>query len=160
MVEILYQNVRGLRTKVNEFATNFLNSNAQIFCLTETWLSDAFNSSEFLLSDCVSHRKDRNYIGTGTTRGGGSWLVLKPNIKSSRLLEFELNVDFLEDLWVRIHQPDCSIYICVVYITPMEHNKHLYQKFFDKLRENISKLECTDRLLILGDFNMSEMVAP
>lgn len=114
MTEIAYQNVRGLRTKGNEFATNLMNSSAQIVCLTETWLSDAFNSSEYLLSDCVSYRRDRNYAGTGTTRGGGCWLIHKPNIKSSRLCEFELNVNFLEDLWVRIYQPNFSIYICVV----------------------------------------------
>lgn len=157
MTEVLYQNVRGLRTKVNEFAANLINSSAQIVCLTETWLSDAFNSSEFLHMNFVSHRRDRNYIGTKTTRGGGCWLLHRPNIKSSRLFEFELNVNFLEDLWVRIYQPNFSIYVCVVYITPMEHNKQLYERFFDKLRENISKLESTDRLIILGDFNLSEI---
>lgn len=157
MTEIIYQNVRGLRTKGNEFATNFVNSSAQIVCLTETWLSDAFNSSEYLLADCVSYRRDRNYAGTGTTRGGGCWLIHKPDIKSSRLCEFELNVNFLEDLWVRIYQPNFSIYVCVVYITPMEQNKHLYDRFLDKLRDNITKMESTDRLIILGDFNLSEI---
>lgn len=90
-------------------------------------------------------------------RGGGCWLFHKPQIKSTRLHDFELNVNFLEDLWVRIYQPSHSVYICVVYITLMEHNRLLYDQFFNKLRENISKLQNTDRLIVVGDFNLSEI---
>lgn len=84
-------------------------------------------------------------------------MLHKPELKSIRLYDFELDVNFLEDMWVKIISPDCSVYVCVVYITSMKENSHLYFAFFDKLRENIVKLEASDRVFVFGDFNLSEI---
>lgn len=109
-IEIRAQNARGLRTKQTEFVNNFLNTSAHMIFLTETWFNDSFSCSEYILSNFVSHRRDRNYFRTKTTRGGGCWIIHKPELKSVRLLDFELDIDFLEDLWIRLVFPNFSLF--------------------------------------------------
>lgn len=155
MTEICYQNLRGLRTKSSEFYLNLLNISADIICLTETWLNSSFLSSEYIDKNYVSFRRDRNY--STTTRGGGCWVLLEPRIKANRVSNFETNVDFLEDLWIRIALPSGNLYLCVVYITSMRNNAHLYETFLQKLRENILSINTNDKMLVLGDFNMSSI---
>lgn len=153
-----YQNVRGLRTKSNEFSSNFLTRNLDFLCLTETWLNSDFISSEYIPNNFRSYRKDRDYSAANTSRGGGSWIIHKAGIDSIRRYDFELNVPFLEDIWIQVKlvdsDNDASLFICLVYFTPKSDNTHLYIKFNDMLKDNLAKLNPFDRLLILGDFNL------
>lgn len=43
-LSIYYQNVNGLRTKITEFYSNFIGTDYDLICLTETNLNDSFNS--------------------------------------------------------------------------------------------------------------------
>lgn len=76
-MEIIAQNVR---TRRQEFMLNFINVKADIVCMTETWLNDAYSTSEYVLNDYVPFRTDRDYEVTRT--GGGCWLLHKPGLKS------------------------------------------------------------------------------
>lgn len=154
---LYYQNVRGLRTKTKEFFSNLLNYKAQFFCFTETWLNSDFHSNEYISNNFISHRRDRNYESTGTTRGGGCWILHKPTIDSVRRYDFETNLDFLEDIWIQVKLEGTNnfLYICNVYITPMPSNTHLYVAFSEKLKDNLALMNPSDRILIVGDFNVS-----
>lgn len=66
---IYYQNVRGLRTKTNEFRLGLLECNCPIIALTETWLNNTISSSELFSEDYFVFRKDRNQQLTGKGRG-------------------------------------------------------------------------------------------
>lgn len=154
-ISLFYQNLRGIRTKVNEFSTNFANLNADFFCLTETWLNSDFLSSEYISNNFISYRKDRNYESTKTVKGGGCWIVHKAEIDSVRRYDFELNINFIEDLWIQVKLANSnnSLFICTVYITPMPSNNHLYSAFADKVKDNISRhLNSNDRLLISNGY--------
>lgn len=71
----------------------------------------------------------------------------------------ESDIDFVEDLWVQVQLENSidSLYICVVYITSMPNNSHLYIAFTDRIKDSIAKLNPSDRLLIIGDFNVPDI---
>lgn len=158
-ISLFTQNIRGLRTKLNEFQTNLLNIDMDFFCLTETWLNSDFLSSEYISNNYKSYRRDRNYGSTNTTRGCGCWIIHRPEIDSVRRYDFETNVNFIEDLWIQVKLADTrnSLYICTVYITPMLSNSHLYSAFVDKVKDNIAQINTNDRILIIGDFNLPKI---
>lgn len=158
-IRIRYQNTRGLRTKKDEFSTNILNSTVDFHCITETWLKDDFFTSEYIDNSYISYRRDRDYNKTKTTRGGGCWIFHKAGIHSVRRYDLESDIDFVEDLWIQIKLSDSedSLFICVVYITPKPSNASLYIALTDKIKDNLTKLNSTDRILIIGDFNLSDI---
>lgn len=158
-LSIRYQNTRGLRTKVNEFSSNILNNSAQMHVITESWLYSDINTSEYLPNDYISHRRDRNYNKTNSTMGGGCWLFHKDNISTIRRYDLESDIAFVEDLWVQVElaNTNSSLFICAVYITSMPNNVNLYKEFANSCRDSISKIDPTDRLLIIGDFNVREI---
>lgn len=45
-LSVIYQNVRRLRSKTNEFKLNLANSEADLIFLTETWLNDSVINAE------------------------------------------------------------------------------------------------------------------
>lgn len=156
-LRIKYQNTRGLRTKMNEFSLNLASSDEDIICLTETWLHSGFLSSEYFINNYKSYRRDRDYESTGTTRGGGCWIIHKSSLISNRVSSFESNIDFVEDVWIEIAQPTGRLLLCTVYITSMVYRSNLYEQFFDKVRHNLASIDSHDRVLIVGDFNLSEI---
>ena len=66
-----YQNVRGLRTKINELKVNLGTIDFDIVCFTETWLNSEFFDAEICGENFLLFRKDRNYSLSNTSRGGG-----------------------------------------------------------------------------------------
>lgn len=158
-LNIRYQNTRGLRTKVDEFRLNLMNSDADIHILTETWLNHNFHSSEYIQTEFVSHRRDRNYSVTNTTQGGGCWVLHKPELNVVRRYDLESDIAFVEDIWteVKLSDSDDRLLICVVYITSMPNNENLYSAFTDSCRNSLARLNSNDRILIVGDFNVSNI---
>lgn len=100
LYKIKYQNTRGLRTKYNQFMANCANIDADIVCVTEIWLNSDFSNFEYLIDSFISYRRDRDYVRTGTRKGGGCWIFHKPNLKSDRVRSFESDIDFVEDIWL------------------------------------------------------------
>lgn len=66
---IYYQNVRGLKSKVNEFYNNILTTEFDIISITETWLDESVYSSEFFSDEWSVFRQD----GREMARGGACW---------------------------------------------------------------------------------------
>lgn len=71
MLSVFYQNVRGLRTKTSEVKMGLLAPQYHVYCLTETWLNSGFLDSELAGGNMLIFRKDRDYLLSGTSRGGG-----------------------------------------------------------------------------------------
>lgn len=57
---LYYQNVRGLRTKADDFYSNVATANYPILCLTETWLDDSCASAQYFTPGYTVFRRDRN----------------------------------------------------------------------------------------------------
>ena len=71
LIRIYYQNVRGLRTKIDEFFIAVSDCEYDVIILTETWLKDDINSVQLFNQSYCVYRKDRIPEVTGRTREGG-----------------------------------------------------------------------------------------
>lgn len=152
--DIIYQNVRGLRTKLTEFSNSLATLKSDIFCATETWLNDSIDTNEFNNSDYIVFRKDRNYDLANSTRGGGCLLAAKSNLIVSRVGEFETTNSNLEDLWVKIKM-NCGndLYICVVYVSPSA-SCDIFENHLDKLKHITLNVNLNSKIIVIGDYNL------
>lgn len=152
-VSIVYQNVRGLRTKLNDFNSCLLNCDADIVCITETWLNQNILNAELSSGDYEIIRRDRNYARSNTTVGGSCLIACRNGLSVERIPEFETILDVVEDLWIKVKLTDSFLYVCVTYIRPnaplVQYTEHL-----DKIKDCILSLDTSSKFLILGDYNM------
>lgn len=61
-LQIFYQNVRGLRTKIHELNNEILGNAYDIIILTETWLHRRIFLGELFDERYNDYRCDRNYV--------------------------------------------------------------------------------------------------
>ena len=117
-------------------------SKFNVFCLTETWLSDLIFDSEVLPHDFILYRKDR------LSRGGGVLIAVHVSILSSLLSS---PVD-LEVVSVKIGVNHDFI-LCTVYVPPNSSESYLLS-----LLKYLSDLVCSyNRCINVGDFNFPDI---
>lgn len=68
-ITIVYQNVRGLRTKLKQFYTSLASSGADIICVTESWLNSSIADGEVVDNTYSIFRKDRESTLNQRQRG-------------------------------------------------------------------------------------------
>lgn len=76
---VYYQNVRGLRTKVNHLFLQSVDSAYDIICLTETFLNSNIQDSELFCSNYSVYRRDRATTASKKLDGGGVLLAVRNN---------------------------------------------------------------------------------
>lgn len=76
-LNIYYQNVRGLRTKTSTFSRNVCLCDYDVIGITESWSLDSISSSELFDDRYIVWRRDRNYLRTQQTKGGGVLMAVK-----------------------------------------------------------------------------------
>lgn len=150
-LNIYYQNLNGVKTKLNELNLNLSISNYDCIAFTETWLNNEYFDSEIFERKYTVYRKDRNLKQAGKMDGGGIALAIKQKFKTMRCDYLEDNVT--ESLWIKVYSSTNSyFFVGVVYFivnAPKEHFKY----FFNKLIENEHEL-MKGNIIILGDFNL------
>ncbi|KAL4705380.1 hypothetical protein ACJJTC_016573 [Scirpophaga incertulas] len=111
---ILYQNVRGLRTKTTEFYNNLLLSNHDIILVTETWLNDGILDSELSDNRYEIFRRDRG------SNGGGVMVMCSRGLSARARIEWQR--DQVECVWVTIDGRTIGLkqdlHIALVYMAP------------------------------------------
>ncbi len=147
---ILYQNVRGLRTKTNEFFLSILANNYSIVAIVETWLNAEINSNELFDSRYITFRKDRVEKATGHSRGGGVLFAVKNDIQAERVTSLELPGTDCEHMWIRCLIDNRITYLGVFYFPP-NTSKDEYKTISESI---ITLAMSGNTLLILGDFNI------
>lgn len=127
-ITIYYQNVRGLRSKQNEFFGNSSAFGYSIIVLTETWLNSTFFSSEYFNNSFIVHRTDRETTGSTRQLGGGTLIAVSETFESSAL-----NLNGFDDIEytavkIKLNQRQL-LYIYAAYIPPSSsiqlYNKHI-----------------------------------
>lgn len=158
-LNILYQNVRGLRTKTIEFYRNLLKNNFDIILITETWLISGILDGEVSDSRYDVFRLDRNYAVTKTTRGGGVMVLARRELGAFLLGNSSVTPP-TDMIWVTVPAKSFNpsvggnLHIALVYISP--DNNSLPQ-YVDNVIESVSYVfnsHKNDNFLIVGDFNM------
>lgn len=155
MLELYYQNVRGLNGKFNHLLPLISLLCYDIICFTETWLREDFNSSLiFPPNQYQVYRKDRNLHSSDKSTGGGVLIALKNNLKADRLYGFEH--PNLEMVWIRVNLI-IPVYLCNIYF-PNRSMAENYHTFLKVLQDNIASIESSVKdyhVIICGDFNLS-----
>lgn len=147
-----YQNVRGLRSKINTFSLNLMASNFDIIALTETNLQPSINTSELFPDTFNVYRCDRDLEATGKQGGGGVLMAVSKNILSTRLNNLQININGCEYVWVKITNNKGKIfYVSVVYFRPRSP-LGVYQAYYDFLQQ--IDFSANSYVVILGDFNL------
>lgn len=164
-LQFWYQNVRGLRTKTNDFYRNVLHSGADIILVTETWLCDSILDSELSDDRYQVFRRDRGSLGGGVMIMSAARLCARARSEWQR--------DDLECVWAtvprhslasssadpsstRTSNPPRSrhdLHVGVVYLPPDK----LIPKRIDILIDvlyNIRTRHPNDNIILVGDFNL------
>ncbi|XP_053690851.1 uncharacterized protein LOC128739393 [Sabethes cyaneus] len=106
-ITIYYENVRGLRTKIDDLFLAASDVEYDIIVFTETWLNEEINSAQLFGANYTVYRNDRDPIATGKKRGGGALIVVSSKISS--YMSTSLVSDNIEHLWVNVHGPDNTV---------------------------------------------------
>lgn len=147
----LYQNVRGLRTKLNVLNVNIHCLNYDFYALTETWLCDSIHDNELGFSNFNVFRVDRCLLTSNHNRGGGVAICVNRKFISSQLKPPITNVEqvFVE---VKINQKE-KIFLVVCYIPPGSPSS-IYTSFVNSLEWLLTIIPSENKIIVLGDFNL------
>jgi len=149
-LKIMYQNVRGLRTKLHDVISNFPILNYDIFILTETWLSSDIVDAELGLTGFIVFRADRNVYTSSCTRGGGVLIAVRQTLCPSLLC---CAVQSVEQLFIKLSlSKKCLLLIGGVYIPPSAPIE-LYTAHAETVDELWQSSGC-NMGIICGDFNL------
>lgn len=143
-LNILYQNVRGIKTKLSTWRNNLSLLDHDIVAATETFLDSSVGDMEVSSYDWSVLRRDRG------TPCGGVLIAARAPILLRRRPELETTDG--EDLWASFTWRGRAMYVCVVYIKPSAKDAD-YMKWFTKIEAFINSVKGI--VLILGDLNLN-----
>lgn len=155
-LSVYYQNVQGLKTKVNRFKSNVLSNDYDVILLCETWLTDEYGDSELFDSRYAVYRQDRDRFLVGKKDGGGCLIAVKSDYFSQRIYDFELGK---EDIWISLDQCNGEkIYFNVRYID-CKSTFDVYDMHFSKINDIINVFKPEGKFLLFGDYNLSNTIS-
>lgn len=151
-LNIYYQNVNGLCSKIKEYHLSILNEDYDILAFTESNLSDSIPSSQIFPHNYVVYRCDRNLNNSKKKSGGG--VVLAVNRKlNSKIVQLH-GYNNLEQICIEVQFESSALYVCCIYLPPKSllgsYNDHI--RFVDEISARMGE---TDSLVVLGDYNLS-----
>lgn len=149
-IEIYYQNVRGLRTKLEEFYVGVSSSGADLFAITETGCNESIHDAELVPPGYTIIRCDR----TDGRKQGGTCLVATPRLELrqvSTTSDVNINDKNFELVNATVYLHNRLLFLlCVVYIPPNSCEDD-YMLLFRIIEQLCSKYS---NVVVIGDFNM------
>lgn len=152
-INIYYQNVRGLRTKLRELTSGLPAHTADIYALTETWLCEGINDQELGFRNLNVFRTDRSSETSNKGIGGGVLLAVKKSILAYKVAT---KCKSIESVYVAIRIKGCQLVVGNVYLPPkcsMETISNFIEEL-DEVRSHFSNSE----ILLCGDFNLRNLI--
>lgn len=156
-IKLYYQNVRGLRTKVNDIFQSILSNNFDLIFITETWLNNSFLDSEVSDARYDIFRYDRDTKSSDKSIGGGVMIYAKQMYQAQ--LRSEFSRVGVELVWITIGArgfgitQQRAVHLGVAYVPgDMQHSQRL-ALVLDSLNA-IMQAHPDDHIILLGDFNM------
>lgn len=155
-LRIYYQNVRGLRTKIESFFLAVTELDYDVIVLTETWLDHRILSAQLFGSHYSVFRTDRSALNSNKSRGGGVLIAVSSQFNCCSD-PTPVN-DQLEQLWVRILLPDRNVSIGVFYLPPdMKNDADVIRCHIESIAAVHNNLSENDLILQFGDYNQSDI---
>lgn len=144
---LIYQNVRGLRTKSDEFLASVMSNDYSMIAVTETWLSPEHPSASYFPENYVVYRSDREYDDR-CSRGGGALIAVKGDLVCYRRSDLEVCP---ETVWIELCiSGERNCLVSCSYFAPSVHPRVL-ETYLETLAEKIDFTRY--RVLMVGDFN-------
>lgn len=152
-VKVYYQNVRGLRTKLDLLNKRIPFSDYDVIVFTETWLCDAIFDNELGFHDFEIFRCDRLYVKSDEV-GGGVLIAIRKSYPSRIIKSYNSRAHF-ETLFVLMKLGSHFLLLNALYITKPSHEIFT---IYTELLENIFLKYPDSYFSILGDFNLPFLV--
>ena len=140
-ISCFYQNVRGLRGRVEEFYLSVLDCVYDILIITESWLHSGIHSGELFDKRYTVYRADRKGSPEHNKRGGGVIVAIK-NIYCCE--EIRLNASYDDDgidyiiLKVGlIRRASDTFYLGAFYFPPCTPREHYLSIYEDKVKYHL-----------------------
>lgn len=153
LIEVYYQNINGLRTKLVELSHNVARCNYDVIMFTETSLNSNFLNAELGMQNYTIYRKDRNVALTGRERNGGVLIAVLNEYKSRSV---QLSSNESEELWVAVEIGSVKKLFCCVYIPPAS-GANTYSIHCDAVEKAADEF-CDYSLCIVGDYNLPKIL--
>ena len=140
------QNSDGLYEKFEYIKCN-LAGKYDIITISETWLTDKNNSSEFILANYQTPFRNDRVLTNGTLGYGGVLAWVSSNLACKRRKDLEM--ESLEIMWLEIRSQNNKFYLCVAYRKPGKAD------FWDQFQANINSVSeiAGAKIIITGDLN-------
>ena len=157
-IHLFHLNIRSLfsANKFDMFKEQMINSNADIICLSETWLKQGLTSNIINIPGYRITRQDRSWFENNTIKKGGgvcTYINEKIIFTDSNVCKFNLSSKNIEIQWLTLRFPKMKdIIIANIYRPPQGNVKEFCKYIRECLNDvsNISKKE----IFIMGDFNI------
>ena len=142
--EIYYNNIRGVKSKINSLRSIIKERRPEMIVLVETWLED---KEEFMIEGYTPYRNNRN------ANGGGVVIAVKNNLKHITKKVYETKGN-LESIWITIDNNKIKTRIGAVYIPKEKIKKAELEKVYNQLSGEIEQgmISC-HQTLVIGDTN-------
>lgn len=150
-LNVLHHNAHSFLPKLPIYTALPHIQNFDIFSVSESWLKPNLPSGIIDLPNFNVFRCDRN--NSSKSLGGGAMLLVKTNLKATRLLHLQPTLSTCDSVWVKLHMLNSADLIVGSIYLPPDHDKSL---FVHELVEVLSD-PCFDKtkVLICGDFNIN-----
>ena len=149
---LYYQNVRGLRTKIDEFFLNTRDSDLDVIVLTETGLDNRINSLQLFGTAFNVFRCDRSARNSNKSNFGGVLVAIAQCHPSSAIET--VNGNCLEQVCVSATIRGKKLFLCGIYIPPdKSQNTDVIEAHISCVGELSDKSADNDVILICGDYN-------
>ncbi|XP_058466434.1 uncharacterized protein LOC131439448 [Malaya genurostris] len=154
---VYYQNVRGLRTKIDEIFLTTSDCNFDVIFLTETGLDSRINSQQLFGNSFNVFRCDRSSANSDKASFGGVLIAVSRKHVSS-IIE-TVNGQCLEQVCASATVRGRKLLLCGVYIPPdKSQNVDVIDAHISTVPELCSKGSVNDIVLVCGDFNQPRIV--
>ena len=158
---MFYQNAHSVKNKLLDIKTNIqiMLPKPDIIVISETWLHDGFFDSELGLTGYNIHRQDRNSLNNPSSNGGGVMICSKKHLSAVPIQIVNCEVEMC---CVRMNCRENAILVIPDYIPTQseELNGNALLAKYESAVKVIEELKHTypeDKLLIIGDFNLSRI---
>ncbi|CAH2105396.1 unnamed protein product [Euphydryas editha] len=153
--QLLYQNVRGLRTKTEQFRLNILQNDYEVLLVTETWLKSGFYMRELSDSRYDIFRADRSNKTSNKLDGGGVMICTKSILRAQERSDWSCTG--VESVWITIPKSvirkNQNLNIGVFYIPPDDYQVKRLETVTNFL-SSILTSKSEEHFIITGDFNL------
>ena len=104
-----------MKSKLQNFYLSLSTCSFDLICLSETWLDNNVNNSEFTTQNYIIFRKDRNFVETKCSRGGGVLIAVRNNFSVQPIDLTSFNcISIIDIVGVKITQSIQTLYVFVM----------------------------------------------